>query len=496
MIVSRARRIALGARGDMSKTLILTAAIVAAALFYLALYAASGVHAEYLRAESGLLMEWGMAGRDSDFANHFLVRAYNSHFTPVMFWLEYQQARLIGFNETYWSVRNALAAGVLTVSIAGFIASLWRAPDRLTWALAGAIALAVVVQPAMTELLIWPFMLMQALTMSALFWTATLLMRLARADELNSARLAAPLATAYLSLHFTGAGLPISVATIGCVALVVMLHGGRTSRLAWVVIGAAALATMLHGYLMLQGEPERPGEAVSLVANMLRFGTLTAEMLRQACLSLTVSQFPMPDPRVFIVQSVFGLGLWIIIAAGCGVMLARYLATKDRELLARLVGVGLGAGAAGLLIASSLVRLRTAPDAGMISYIIGTRYFLYVTVFALIALAAALAPRTSTASRTQAAAGLAIALVAVTGSLVFWRTYGAELWPRSVASTTDVWNAAVASARADIAAGRPITPVPLGLITETPVGTDTYPALLKAALGLPQSSELVFAPPE
>lgn len=481
--------------GFLSRVGFCAGALVALTGLFFLFYLALGVHPNFLRSESGLLLELADSGRFHDFAEHFTVRAYNGHYTPVAFWLEYQQAGLLRLNETAWLIRNASVSAILTGSIALFIASLWASRTIWAWVIGLATGLVVVCQPAMTELLNWPFMALQALCMSMAYLAGASLVWGSRAERVTWATIAPPLVFGYGSMHLFGAGLPASLGIISACVVMIWLRRKDIDR-SWLtvaLIGLTLALTLGHAWLMLQSEFDRPAAGgLDILNAVLRIGTLTSEMLRSSLVGLFSSQFQMPNVAAFPVQGVYGLGIWAVWLALVVAMIIR--ARSDRwtvgpACLAVAVTVSMA-----VMLGSIAIRIRAEPDAAMLNYIVGTRYFLFVGMFAVMGLGAVVSRSwLAGPQRLSAGLGIAVAVTSIAASVVFWRAYAEQLWPHTLRSTPAYWNDALGKVKAQLDAGRPAPLVEMQPITEAPNTIKDYSGIVRRELGMSKDAPINWA---
>lgn len=469
-------------------------ALFAMTAAFFALYLVLGVHPNILRAESGLMLELSDSGRYRDFVQHFIVRDHNGHYTPIAFWFEYQQIGLFRMNETAWLIRNALVSAILARSIATFFTNLWATRSAWSWIVGISVGLVVVCQPAMTELLNWPFMALQGLCMSMGYLAAAALLRTSRTERLTWAGIAVPLALGYGSMHFFGAGLPISLGVIAAAVALLWLRRTEADRL-WVsigLIGFALIVTIGHAWFMLQSETERAAGGLDILVAVQRIGTLTSEMLRAATVGMLSSQYQTPNVPAFPVQGAYGLGIWAIWLAVVVSMVIR--AKNNRSSIGSAsIAVAVTVWMAAML-GSIVLRIRAEPDAAMLAYIMGTRYFLFVGMFAVVGLGAVVSLSWFAGPKRFAAGiGIVAATTSVAASIVFWRVYAEQLWPHTLRSTTAYWSASLASVKAELDAGRPAPLVDMLPVSEAPNKINDYSGIVRRDLGMSKDAPINWA---
>ena len=169
--------------------------------------------------------------------------------TPLAFLSEFATAKIAGALRMFWKYRQVLVlalAGTATFvaldAIAGLFVDRWRHS-----LVAGALTAVAIFQPAMVELVAWPFMVMQLL-----WWTISMvavyaIARAAADVPASQEWVTVAVAAAYGSMHVSGLGL-ITV-TAGFAALIALRASIR--RKAIVVIGCLAAAHAAAMVLLL-----------------------------------------------------------------------------------------------------------------------------------------------------------------------------------------------------------------------------------------------------
>ncbi|MFL6584253.1 MAG: hypothetical protein ACJ8KU_07015 [Chthoniobacterales bacterium] len=226
-----------------------------ALIFVVVLLAVAAVYrhapTQFLRAESG----WYLAMSHADdvtqrsVVRNFFTTSYGGHYTPLAFLSEFATAKIAGALRMFWKYRQVLVlalAGTATFvaldAIAGLFVDRWRHS-----LVAGALTAVAIFQPAMVELVAWPFMVMQLL-----WWTISMvavyaIARAAADVPASQEWVTVAVAAAYGSMHVSGLGL-ITV-TAGFAALIALRASIR--RKAIVVIGCLAAAHAAAMVLLL-----------------------------------------------------------------------------------------------------------------------------------------------------------------------------------------------------------------------------------------------------
>jgi len=215
----------------------------------------------FFRAESGWYQTLSHASTASqrDFVRDLFTKSHNGHYAPFVFWLEFEQTKLVGTKEAYWRWRAILLISLLGSILFLLVRRAAVACDLKTTTaccLSTGLTSLTLFQPLMIEFVAWPFLMLQLgwmiLSMVALWSLVSLV---SGANPQRFAWIAA--LSAYGSLHFFGLGLLTAAATASIFAVVLFFR----NRFEWLSLGrrhvSAALAllvflTVCHAICMLR----------------------------------------------------------------------------------------------------------------------------------------------------------------------------------------------------------------------------------------------------
>jgi hypothetical protein len=422
-----------------------------------------GLHADFLRAESGLYLNMAFVDSDSRwaFVRGFLTGSYNGHYTPLAFLAELGFARLFGATEHLWFWRQMLVAGALGTALAFSGYRLSRASHlsvATSVVCAAALGTFFLCQPIMLEILSWPFMAMQLI---ALALTAASIASLASyVTSHRVSHFAWFIGLAYGSMHFFGVGLAISLAAIVTAGSLSIWLGvfGRRERAILVI---ATLATAGHAFMMLHNGtvPAQMGEPLSIAGNLSRFGMVLMDSIYAALRSMWASGgFVWPRMDVMGSEAVYGFGLMATFAMLLIGVLVKSRVERRTDLLVP-ASVTLYAFLCLLAyIAMVVARLRAVPsDDILLTYLIGPRYVIFPSAFLFMAGAAWVPFIVRRLGRVGTGVVVMASITAAVGTLVFAHASMPVIWPYTVVDSQQGWNAAVEKARAELAAGEPLS---------------------------------------
>lgn len=431
-----------------------------------------GVRMGFLNAESGVYLELASSTWPECWAyvRHTILHSYNGHFTPVLFSAELIQSRLFGSHEWPWFVRQMLASGALGAALCwlgyqiGEIGGLSR---RYAWVLGACAGTFFLCQPMMLELVSWPFMVMQLLTMATATVAACLMLRFIESDR--PVHFAAFLMAAYGTLHLVGTGLATS---LGAIATGTVLLGLRWTALSldarlragrWLPIALAL--TALHAWLMMRGIAPNPGagELLPLPQLAMRFGWLLMDSVYAAIRAMWASNgMQWPDMHYGVVESVYGWGLLLGCVALGGALAARYKATGERQHLAILGLYCLGFSSLAVHVLLLLARVRNVADPqGILGFFIGPRYVIYPAFYLFLMSGAGMIALVAALKRSVIPLAGIAAFIAFAGTVMFGHVALPNMWPWVTVDTAATWQLRVAEARRSLAAGEPVVDDPL-----------------------------------
>ena len=446
---------------------VLLSVISAAALF--GIYCRSlGIHVLFLNAESGLYLDMAFAHPQQQiaFIKSHMLRSYNGHFTPLAFLAELMQSKSFGTRESAWFWRQMLACGLLGTAAGMLVALSAHASGmsrRVSVAIGVASAIFLLCAPRMIELVMWPFMVMQLVMLALTAAAACALLRFV--DTRAPTYFAAYLLLAYATMHVFGVGAAISASALLTGAVVVwLLRSAGEIEAATVLRLAQLLAvffilTGVHAWMMTGAAQAATDPAtLSLADHMRRFTWLFYGSLHAGARALWMrGGMPWPDLSRGDTDAVYGGALLVASLAVLGALAQRYRASGVRRHLMACALLAFPLLAMLIYLALITLRLRTVgDDAAILPFLIGSRYVVFPTffLFMLGATCLLLLPRglhKAIAPLAGIAAGWSIV-----GTALFVFDYMPAIWPHSQHRTEAAWQQAVAAARRDVGAGRPV----------------------------------------
>lgn len=457
----------------------------------------------FFRAESGWYQF--LSHSNPRFPIHLLASRYQGHYTPLAFIAEFELSRWVGPHEFFWKWRQIALLSVFATAISLFTSRLARR-SRISIvpaeALAWAITALYVFQTRMTDLIAWPFMVMQLewllLTVAAL---AALVEIAGGSTRVSWIWIAA--ACAYGSMHVSGLGITTVGAT--SVACLLLLRSDyfkvqaptRRRRLA-VALAIMVVLAAIHGACMnwmptaddipppvdhriaikpflgfilvflitvirsLIGADQAAADSVKFLSSQWPFGVafLLASALMLIGFFRTMRHSSRPEQRIALVLHVFsiiafaGVLLLIIARQHTGLFRNHYggLLTEPRYL------VTVSFALFGSLMAVALTAVRRARSWVSVPLLIG----IGITAFAV--------------NQHYAA------------------TVRPALEPRSAISHERAWNLVVETAREARAAGLSVPNIPMRALTkEFDWDLKLFEPLLHFDLRLPPGEEIAFA---
>lgn len=402
---------------------------LALTLFLGAFYHCCGLNMQPFRAESGLFIAWARSGDLAHFVHAHLYSSYGGHYTPLYFATELLQARLFGTSEHLWFWRQMLLLGLLGTALASLARTTLQAlgnrrsvADVAGYLLAGMFLL----QPAITEMVSWPFMAGQLLCLACATMGLRALIRAGGSRDERSLLWA--MAWSYASMHFLGVGLVISVTTLaGCC---VLMWSQRLPHRHWRTIGIFAVLTALHGAMMTRGVPMQE-LAVSPSTLVKRFGALYMGLVHGGLQSLWASgRFPWPDVAAFPVDAVYGLALLVALLVAAFAMAQRARAQEQPTLLLASIAVGFPTLALALFSALPVLRTKGTMDPHSLDgYLVGTRYLIFAAFFAYLPISALVGAVGRRLGKPMLAPLLILSLGSAAGTAAFIRVTLPQIWP-------------------------------------------------------------------
>lgn len=476
------------------------------AWFALIAFAFRDTQSTFLRAESGWyqLLSHSDAATRASFTRLLFTSSYHGHYTPVAFFVEFKLSEWIGPVGSFWKWRQITIVAAIATALFFFVCSILRKGGaHLLNAAASAAGMTslLVFQPAMRELVAWPFMVMQlGWILCSLSTLACLAQFAAQPQRKRWVWLAA--GSAYASMHLLGLGVVTVLGTqlsLGCVLAAAV--AGRlpqyrpVARQIAAAFTALTLAAAVHSVCMLawlQPESRAASAQLSLLAGI---GFIAAFFL--SVVSTLAGWKPDQHLDVQALRSLWPAGLLLI---GGGALL---LGTTGRALqkgtprqLSGLICTLFSSAFFFGSVALMAVRLGHDPAvSSTIGFLSGARYLVPAS-FGLVGFMAALGlPLIRRMRLVGALFLLATALEALVAQRVYAATRYRTEHPRDMISHAAAWRSIGMMARECRAANLPIPNVPLGTLTQEFYDWDLqlFEPLLRAELHLEPNEPLTFA---
>lgn len=435
---------------------------------------------QFLRAESG----WYLAQSHADDATKsavvrsFFTTSYGGHYAPLAFLAEFETAKFAGPSRTFWRWRQFVAVALTGTAIffaARAIATALGVGSRDL--LAAAFASVAIFQPAMLDLVSWPFMVMQlawcGLSLLAIYAVAQL------PTEPRRWTLIA-LAAAYASLHFSGVGI---VTLAGTTAALLVLRAPLRNR-AVATLGVLAALHLAMMILLLPPSHSRFGlPLISCTRLLLGFIPQFAFSGLRGAIGLAAD-----EPSPFAMQYGWAIGLAIVVVLVTAIVRGRAV----RSLAAALTC----GSAVSFLVMIAMIGARMFEESSVhaiatnLAFIVhAPRYLVPLHIVFLPAIACATAALMRKSPRLVASVcALAIVAMPLT-QLSFQRTAYLVLDPAARVSHYSVWRLIVTTARQCRAAGLPLPNVPLDAVTRE--FADWDPRMFRTLLSASEQAALI-----
>jgi hypothetical protein len=457
----------------------------------------------FLRAESG----WYEFLSHSEQRRHFLIYllsySYHGHYTPLAFAAEFELTRLVGPQELFWKWRQITMLSLLATTISVFASRLARCSRISTVpaaALAGGITALFVFQPRMTELIAWPFLVMQLgwmlLTVAAL---AAVVQIAGDSKRLGWIWIAA--ACAYGSMHATGLGL----ATVGATGVAFLLLRSsdytKTRPLTRRHL-AAALAIMFvlaafHGACMSwlpNADLPVPIHQRIAIKPVLGF----VWMFLISVFRSLIGANPATADSVTLLSSQWLFGSAFLIASAfmliTSIQIIRH-SSRAEQRIALLLHVFSITAFIGVLLMIIARQLREGSESQFGGFLMGARYLVPVS-FALLGSIVSIALSTARRAPPWVSATLLIGIgITAYDANQQYAVVLRTVDPRTTVSHARAWSLLVETAREARAAGLSVPNVPMAALT-TEFSTwdlELFEPLLAHELRLPPGEKIAFA---
>jgi hypothetical protein len=440
---------------------------------------------QFLRAESGLYLSVSHsdAATQKRFTKKFFTESYGGHYTPFAFLAEFETARCVGTWRSIWRWRQivavALVAALSFAALSRLTATIGARPrDRVGIAIS--LAAVAAFQPAMVDLVGWPFMIMQllwlALLMAALYCIIQIVVQPTRR---HWPWLAA--AAAYGSMHISGLGL-VTVVAVAAALLMQFVQARTIGTNDALRLGkqlAAAVATLLltaaiHATAMIALLPkEAANPATPTVHGLAALKFALGFAFNFAFAGLRNLSLTSPiTPDVFSIAYCWPLALLFLSVLAVALLRmwrhAMRSAMPPGELTSALVACF---SAAGFLSVVALVLTREMAEAaghqGFVPYFNAftsmPRYVIPMT-YLLLPVLALLLVRLAKFSRFLWIGCIGLALAAAITQREFQRGPLQMLEPPTRISHYSAWRLLLDSARECRAAQLPLPNLPLGAL--------------------------------
>ncbi|WP_131721661.1 hypothetical protein [Xanthomonas sp. NCPPB 1128] len=412
---------------------------LALTFFLGAFYHWSGLNIQPFRAESGRFIAWAHSGDLSEFLDTHIYASYSGHYTPLYFAAELLQARWFGASEQLWFWRQILLLGLLGTALASLARTTLDAlgTDRNVSRMASyLLAVVFLLQPAIAEMVTWPFMAGQFLCLAC---AAMGLRYLIRASGLGDEHaLPWAMAWSYASMHFLGVGFVISATTL--ITCCVLMWSQRLPHRLWRIIAIFTVLTALHGAMMTYGAPTQE-LAVPLQTLVKRFGALYMGLVHGGLQSLWASgRFRWPDVEAFPVDAIYGLALLAALLASAIALAQRARAQSRPSLMLASIVVGFPSLALALYSALPVLRTKGTLDPHSLDgYLFGTRYLIFATFFAYVPISALVGIVARKLGKPMLVPLLLLSLGSAAGTAAFIRVIIPQIWPYLLTPSDVLW---------------------------------------------------------
>ncbi|MDQ6807923.1 MAG: hypothetical protein M3Z64_00625 [Verrucomicrobiota bacterium] len=477
--------------------LVLAAGLALVAIIY------RGTPMTFLRAESGqwLLVSHSDAATQQAFRRSFFQTSYGGHYTPLAFLAEFETARLVGTSRSFWKWRQFVAVAALGAALfyaLGAVARTFGVTPREGNAVAAALAVMTILHPQMTDLVAWPFMVIQIVWMTLFALALWSLMRLALSpNETRWAWWAAGFA--YTSMHVLGLGVVTVAAVVA--ALLAMIAAAPDRRALAAPCLTLLVAGAIHGWIMFhllpRGNGTLPAQHLHLIAALKLLLGFVTNFAFAGLRSFTAVTASLPHPS----SIAYGWPAGCLITAAALLVLACCFRRAQSEpgpkrtaILTIVVSSIIAFFMMILLIAAR--EIFEEPELYSLPYFtITPRYLmpLHMIVLGPVCIGAALAARRL--PRRAPAACVVLGLAAIATQFAFQATARPFIEPLSQIPHYSAWRQVLATVRQCRTAGLAIPNVPLGALgQEFPADLETFDPLVRADLHLAADERLNVIP--
>jgi len=466
----------------------------------------------FLRAESG----WYELVAHSDDATQqnmkrlFWKRSYHGHYTPIAFWLEFEQTKIAGPHASYWRLRAPLIAALVATAIFCLVraAAAHSGLNAVAQScVGGGTAMLFIFQPLMREMIAWPFLILQM--MWIILTTFALRALVGVVSEAAAKRwIWISAIAAYASLHTSGLGLASAAATLGTLLLFLFLtfqsESGvfdslRLHRRSLIAASSAlALMTLIHACCMWLLVPSVSPAASGALPISLNRALLAFFALYPFFLAHSLFLFPFaPYNIAVLLQDSWPFGLSFAAVLIFAVLIFARVARRNSEFTAtRLLLFGFSALFYVVFVAMVGMQEWSSASSGdpLFGYFVGARYMVPASVILIVAVLALLMPALRRHQRLAAVTALGLAACALIGQRQFARNSYAQQQPDATISHDRAWSLVCAMTVQSRGAGLAVPNVPLGHLTHEFYDWDTklFEPLLRSELHLPPQERINF----
>lgn len=395
-----------------------------------------GFPVQFLRAESGLLLQEAYSSDWWRWIEPCFTSAYGGHFIPAALSFELLNTRMIGPSELLWGIRQALFLGLMAVTVAVAMKSVIclinpTANRGISLGIAVFLSLSLTAHPFMLELFSWPFMWMQ---MACLTCAALSLHRLMEfISKPTRANAFWCTISAYASMHFLGIGLAVSAATIISLSLSAYAIGEFPKARA--ALASGLFLTVLHAIPSALSGGGKDGP-IQVFSSAARFLTLVIEQPLAAMRAMFATPWlAMPEFPSVEYQIVSGAAVLIIIIAGFARLWADAAATGSNNKIALAASLTYPLAAYLGVCLLTVARLRAETDESVLQpFMIGGRYLIFPMFFGALIFAIAFRP-----DHTGLLASVIVLVALSVSSALFVRDSAPHLWPDRLLSNQKAW---------------------------------------------------------
>ena len=456
----------------------------------------------FLRAESGWYLQLSHSSDEIQrrFQHDFFTTSYGGHYAPLAFLAEFETAKIVGTNASFWKWRQILAVAVIGAALAGLvyaIGGVFQLTPGRRWALSAAVTAGAIFRPEIIEFIGWPFMILQLIWVGLFILALYSVVKTVTSPEQTRWPWIA-VASACGSMQVSGLGV-ITVVAVAIVFLGILFVASRRAssikapagkQIQWALFVMLALAAV-HGWAMFHLSPAGPSPPVAAPALGKLFLGFAANLAVAAVETFSATTISRPAPHALAYS--WPQGLLVIAAAGALIswLIRKALKEPSPQSLTRFALQAFSV--AGFLAMIGLIvarQFRATPSDGVamnLAYSAAISRYLVPLHFIAIAAAIDLGVRLIRAApRFSSVALWAVALAAVVAQNDFRNTTFGYVAPLGRISHQSAWGLLLATVRECRAAQLPVPNFPLAALTQEFRESDTrsFEPLLRRDLQL------------